>query len=82
MLTPGFTADVRTYLLRLQTPDRNSFDHWIGHLAARLNLLNKAAQRPRYAAFLKRLNLSIETLVAENTLSEFCSKLLLLAART
>jgi hypothetical protein len=29
----------------------------MGHLAARLNLLNKAAQRPRYAALLKKLNL-------------------------
>jgi len=34
-------------------------------LAARLNLLNKAAQRPRYAALLKKLNLPIEILVAE-----------------
>jgi hypothetical protein len=30
---------------------------------------------------LKKPNLPIETLVAANTLSEFCSKLLLLAAR-
>jgi len=37
----------------------------MGHLAARLNLLNKAAQRPRYAALLKKLNLPIEILVAE-----------------
>jgi len=51
------------------------------HLAARLSLLNKAVQRPRYAALLKKLNLPIEILVAENSLSEFCSKLLLLAAR-
>jgi len=53
----------------------------MGHLAARLNLLNKAVQRTRYAAFLKQLNLPIGTLVVENSLSEFCSKLLLLAAR-
>jgi hypothetical protein len=32
--------------------------------------------------FLKQLNLPIETLVAKNSLSEFCSKPLLLAART
>jgi len=51
----------------------------MGHLAARLNLLNKAAQRPRYAALLKKLNLPIKILVVENSLSEFCSKLLLLA---
>jgi hypothetical protein len=29
----------------------------MGHLAAHLNLLNKAAQRPQYAALLKKLNL-------------------------
>jgi hypothetical protein len=29
----------------------------MGHLSARLNLLNKAAGRPRYAAFLKKLDL-------------------------
>jgi len=52
------------------------------HLAARLSLLNKAAQRPRYAALPKKLNLPIELLVAENSLSEFWSKLLLFAACT
>jgi hypothetical protein len=53
----------------------------MGHLAARLNLLNKRHNDPRYAAFLKKRNLPIEILVAENRFSEFCSKLLLLAAR-
>jgi hypothetical protein len=53
----------------------------MGHLAARLNLLNKLHIDPRYGALLQKLNLPIEILVVENSLSEFCSKLLLLAAR-
>jgi len=32
----------------------------MGHWAAHLNLLNKVAQRPQYAALLKKLNLPIE----------------------
>ena len=82
MLTPGFSSDDRTNLLCQQTPNSNSFDHSLGHLPARLNVLNKLHIDPRYAAFLKKLNLPIEILVAEKSLSEFCSKLLLLAART
>jgi hypothetical protein len=34
----------------------------MGYLAARLNLLKQAAQRPRSAALLKKLNLPIEIL--------------------
>jgi hypothetical protein len=45
-----------------------------------VNLLNKLHIELRYATFLKKRNLPIEILVAENSLSEFCSKLLLLAA--
>jgi len=54
----------------------------MGHSAVRLNLLNKLHSDPRYAALLKKLNLPIEILVAENSLSEFCWKFRLLAART
>jgi len=52
----------------------------MGHLAARLNLPKQAAQRPAVCAFLKKLNVLIEIQVAENSLSIFSSKLLLLAA--
>jgi hypothetical protein len=60
----------------------NSFDQSMGHLPARLSVLNKLHIDLRYATFLKKRNLSDRNTGGENSLSEFCSKLLLLAART
>jgi hypothetical protein len=52
------------------------------HLAVRLNLLNKVHSDPAICHVPEEAQLADRILVAENSLSEFCSKLLLLAART